>query len=490
MSSLDLRDELRSKDLLPHQVEFIEASLNAGPHGRVVLADDVGLGKTLAAAALVWALGIRLGHTPRTLVVCPAPLLRQWEAGLHDVGVSDARVVDASELRRLEARTDANSNPWAAVEVALVSVDFAKHDDRLPALTELPWDLVIVDEAHLTGRDNKRGRLVQALWGSDRVDLMVLASATPQAVEGQNLELPGSWSVQVLRRRAVELRDWDGRPILVSSDRRLEIVHIDFTIEERALFEAVRASVAHLSSNPRDLLQQQALVRVASSSLFALEQTLSRRLVHTGRGAMGRDAGLAAAFPDSLDTPNLEAETTSDGTPPEEIRGLLALLERVGVDSKWNACAQVLAAHLLVQGDRAVVFTDFADTARYLKGLLSEEGRRVDVLTGSTPSVERHRLVEMLRDEPGVLVLTSAASEGLSLSFLKLCIHYDVPWDPTELAQRLSRIHRLGAPPGVVRHFVLTDRLLVSDRLAEKMFAFEAAVGLDLPSFLSGEPAE
>lgn len=180
---------LRDRELLPHQVEFIETALQSIPHGRVLLADDVGVGKTRAAAALVWAWAYERGHPPRTLIVSPAPLLIQWESRLESLGIDGGRIIDAAEYRRLEVRTETHGNPWSTVDIVLTSVDFLKHSDRLRLVLELPWDLVVFDEAHLGGAQNQRGQALRALWTSDRVDLMVAATATPFAGQAEDLEL-------------------------------------------------------------------------------------------------------------------------------------------------------------------------------------------------------------------------------------------------------------------------------------------------------------
>jgi hypothetical protein len=162
-----------------------------------------------------------------------------------------------------------------------------------------------------------------------------------------------------------------------------------------------------------------------------------------------------------------EAEVVGESSGPasavlssQDCSRLLEVLEQVEGDSKWEACRSVLA-RVWKEGTRsAVVFTEFADTARYLADLSRECGWPTRIVTGGDSVEERTEAVRVLRQEPGVLIATSAGAEGLSLGFVKDAVHYDVPWQPGVLFQRFGRLERLNAVPGPSRHYFLIDGIV------------------------------
>jgi SNF2 family DNA or RNA helicase len=467
-----LRDALRGRDLLPHQVEFIETALDSESRGRLVLADDVGLGKTRACVALVWAWAQSHSTVPRTLILAPRALLPQWQAELAEFAAVDAAIVDASHFRHLEARTPPEENPWRTVDAALATADFLKRDDRLRALIAVPWDLVIMDEAHVARPGTHRGEVLRALWESDGVGLMVAASAASSIGRLRDLKLTGGANARVLRRLARDLVDWDGRPVLGDAVAQVvEVLRVELSTQERDLLEATRGLLRErLAEGPQRRFLLQTLVRAAASSIFAFEGSLRRALVRAN-GAPDLDLEDLDAGLDAQDTTDVEVRYLL-GT--DELMHLISLVDLVEVDTKWGACARVLQSGLDEAGGAAVIFCDFADTAHYVAGLVAETGAPVQVATGATASGERESAHESFRRDGGVLVLTSAAAEGFSLSFVKLCIHYDMPWNPNALVQRLGRIHRIGAPPGVVRHVMFADEIIMSEALAKKLFSFQS----------------
>jgi superfamily II DNA/RNA helicase len=166
-------------------------------------------------------------------------------------------------------------------------------------------------------------------------------------------------------------------------------------------------------------------------------------------------------------------QTTNYPLPHDELERLVELVDAVETDTKWAACSAILQSHFEGVSTPVVIFSDFVDTTRYISSLLSEVGVPLRAISGSTPIAEREEAIRQLQHEGGVLVLTSAAAEGFVLSTTKLCVHYDLPWSPSVLAQRLGRIHRFGAPPGPVRHVVFADEALTPDSLVRKAFSFE-----------------
>ena len=163
-----------------------------------------------------------------------------WQEELADFAAVKAEIVDAARYRQLEARTGAEDNPWEAIDTALTTIDFLKRDDRFGALLGVPWDLVIMDEAHQASDGSQSGQVLRALWTADSVDLMVAASATPGRLLDRLLHSPGG-TVRVLRRHRGDLLDWSDRPIFRPLVQEVEICEVRVSAEERHLFETTRA---------------------------------------------------------------------------------------------------------------------------------------------------------------------------------------------------------------------------------------------------------
>lgn len=456
-----LREALRDQGLLPHQVDFIEAALSHSDGGRLLLADQVGLGKAHAATALVSALASKRGGVIRTLVLSTSSALaHQWEERLRRYD-QQASLVDAAGLRLLEARTDTDQNPWNAVRTAVVTLDFIKNAERLSSVVAVEWDLVIFDEAHWATPGTDRGRVLKSLWESPLVHLLVALSPRSDVVVAFDLR-PDA----VIARRASELLDWSGTP-LFADQYDVEILSVQVSREERDFFTALRAL---LTARSGKLARRLTLAR-ASSSLFAIEQSLRRELLYKD----GPDR--SSAFEDDevreelLDASDPES-TDEAHFPSNEIRRVLGLLEDIPSDSKLSATLQLLRARR-EPAEPTLVFTDFRDTAEYLSDQVraADPSIKVATLTGATPILERHQVVDSIREHSGLLIATTAACQGFELPDAKLCVHYDVPRNPLAMAQRIGRAHRVGRRAGTDRHVLIFDDFMRPDVDVESLFS-------------------
>ena len=162
-------------DLLPHQLEPALAVVRGGG-SRVLLADDVGLGKTIQAGLVITELRAR-GLAERVLVLTPAGVREQWAAELADRFAIDATVVDFRDVRRRVARLPVSVNPWATVPVVVASLDYVKRPETLSSLRSCQWDVLVVDEAHRAAADSDRHAAVSDLAG--QAGYVLLLTATP-----------------------------------------------------------------------------------------------------------------------------------------------------------------------------------------------------------------------------------------------------------------------------------------------------------------------
>src|SRR5204863_4684805 len=162
-------------DLLPHQLEPALAVMR-GSGARLLLADEVGLGKTIQAALVLSELRERAA-ADRALILTPAGLREQWAGELADRFGTAAVVVDSRDLRRRRAELPIGVNPWSTVTTAVASIDYVKRPEIFASVAACRWDVVIVDEAHHVAGDNDRRHAVGAL--ASRAPYVLLLTATP-----------------------------------------------------------------------------------------------------------------------------------------------------------------------------------------------------------------------------------------------------------------------------------------------------------------------
>lgn len=459
-------------DLNPHQVEAAAFALDSLPRGGCVLADEVGLGKTIEAGIVIAQLAAE--GRRRVLVLTPATLRMQWQAELRSKLELDSVVVDG--------RTP-GANPFEAAGVVIASIPFAAARPEL--LQWIEWDLVVIDEAHRLRNahrpGNKMGKaLKRALLGRPKL----LLTATPLQNElGELFGLMSLLDEQILGphdafesrfpgeelsdEAASELKDRLGgvvqrtlrrqvREYVRFTNRRSIVEDFSPSPEEHGLYEDVseylrRKDTAAIDPEKRTLLTLVYRKLLASSShaiaptLEKLAEGLEKKLQYLPQelaefveeDEAWRDAGLAGAF----NAKAIEHEV-------KELRSYAERARLLTVNAKGEALKRALDRVFTVARahqwpEKAVVFTESRRTQEYLRTLLA--GWRVAVLSGdaSTPEA-RAALVEDFRDRAQVLLSTEAGAEGLNLQFCNVVVNYDLPWNPQRVEQRIGRCHRYG----------------------------------------------
>jgi SNF2 family DNA or RNA helicase len=423
--------------------------------GRAILADEVGLGKTIEAGIVLSELRLR-GLAGRALVLAPAGLVGQWCEELERKFALPCVVAD----RRFEAPSDRGIAP-----VVVASLAAARRDRLRAELTRVSWDLLVADEAHRL----KNARSVSAhLARSLRARYMLLLTATP--IENRLSDL---FQLVTLVR-----------PGLLGSAAEFRARH------GRGDGTAVR-NLASLQLALRELM-----VRHRRSEITVM---LPRRLAETIRVApCAEEEDLYLAISSRVREEARDAPTTRlltlrsvqqlAGSSPWACAETLAKLgwcdlaeraARVSSSAKAGALLDLLARHR-ARGEKVIVFTAFRRTLEALHALLRDHGFDIAVYHGSLPRAEKDAAVARFADAAGVLLSTEAAGEGRNLQFCHVMINFDLPWNPMQLEQRLGRIHRIGQRHDVqltnlVSRGTLEERLL--EVLQAKINLFELVVG-------------
>jgi superfamily II DNA or RNA helicase len=442
--------------LLPYQLEPALA-MTHGASCRFLLADEVGLGKTIQAGLLIAELLAR-ERDARILIVTPAGLRDQWRDELRERFAIEADVLDAAGLARVSARLPIGVNPWAVPRVVLTSIDFVKRPDVIRALEPLVWDLAAFDEAHaLAGRSD---RATAAELIAQRARRVVAITATPHSGDQRAFErlcslgrLPNDKPMLLFRRSRAQAG--------VAGSRSMRLLRVRPTPAEEALHRALESYARRVwhdapqTSSAGARLAMLVLARRACSSPASLHRSIQRRVVLLDRSAAEADVQLR--LPLDGGTIREDEEPSEELAAPglADVGAERRLLERIRLlaEAAMVRESKIKALVRLIRRSRqpAIVFTEYRDTLERLASVITgpEQPLRregIAILHGGLTAHDRIREVRRFtHGDAQLLLATDAASEGLNLHHrCRLVINLEVPWTPLRLEQRIGRVDRLG----------------------------------------------
>jgi superfamily II DNA or RNA helicase len=438
--------------VLPYQLEPALAILRRGV-ARVLVADGVGLGKTIEAGIVIGEL-VAVSNSTRALVLTPAGLRHQWQQELDAHFDLASTVADSEWLRRAAADRPAGINPWSVPGVYVASHDLIKRPEVLRALEDVTWDLVVIDEAHAasSGTD-RRAALHRVACSAQRV---MLLTATPPAGDLQEwaalceigcAEADGPRRV-VLARSAHDVQD---RP-----PRRSCVLAVSPTPAELAMHRELERYSARVwreaaaRGDERGRLASVVLRKRALSSAASLLVSVLRR-IDLLRGAIDPNAPTQLTLPlgdeDPLDDANPSEALAAPGLDnlTRELRWLATIAEMARTAARTESKVRRLLRLLARLPEPVIVFTEYRDTLARLERQIVASGRTVAVLHGGMDPHTRAAVPESLRNGTQTLLATDAAAEGLNLHHrCRIVVHFELPWNPARLEQRAGRVDRLG----------------------------------------------
>jgi superfamily II DNA or RNA helicase len=488
--------------LHPHQFEPTLAVL-AGAR-RVLIADEVGLGKTIQAGLVLAEL---MARTPslRALVIVPAALGAQWmreldaRFGIHAMPAT-RDVFD--RLRRTSWRVD---SAWLRTGVSIASLDFLKQRHVLDALPLVPWDLVIVDEAHDACGDSDRHEACAAILR--RARRVLLLTATPHSGDQARFQRLTQLGViaglpdrlTAFRRTRADL-DWP-------ANRHIRWTGVPLSSPEVRVLDALaqfeRQVLARAAATDRNsaLLLLSVFRKRALSSMAALDRSLERRQdwLHAAGHDEARWAQPRLAFDEDADDfgeEDLAGLSVSIGIEADRERAWLSRLRlltqaAIAHDSKIAYVVRLVAR----TAEPVVIFTEFRDSLTRLCERLTGS-RTIAMLHGGQSSVERARELDRFLDgSAAILATTDVAGQGLNLQRrARWVISLELPWNPGRIEQRVGRVDRIGqtrtvhATLLVARHEAesgLLARLARRAVTARQTFAGTVLDGITPPSRLA-----
>ena len=480
-------------DVLSFQLEPALA-LVTGRASRFLLADEVGLGKTIQAGLMLAELQQR-GWCEHALILTPAGLRRQWADELQRRFHIRTAVVDAPALSALTTALPLDVNPWTVEPVAIASIDFVKQPEVLRALKTQLWDMLIVDEAHQASAASLRYDAVQHL--GRRARHVVLLTATPHAGDDPafaalcGLGRLGPHDPLMLFRRTRRQAGLDRR-------RRVHLLAITLTPDAVEMHRRLEAYVRRLwdiaqTGGRRDAqLAAMVLSKRAFSSAGALSASLARRIALLSDVSGSSQAALPFDVDaDPSDDP-VDAALPAFDDSTEERRVLAHVYDAAMAASVSEPKMAVLRRLLRRVKEPMIVFTEYRDTLAILQGALGDARAIVTLHGGQTPQERRDAVAAFTGGRADLLLATDAGAEGLNLhERCRVVVNLELPWNPMRLEQRIGRVDRIGQPRAVhaINLFARgTAEADVLARLTRRLGHIHASEIQVAASVIGGEP--
>ncbi|MCC2684419.1 MAG: ATP-dependent helicase [Paenibacillaceae bacterium] len=447
---------------LPHQLDTARKVLNQ-MRGRAILADEVGLGKTIEAGLILKEYMIR-GLVQKALILVPASLVLQW-------------VRELNQKFSIPAVAQKKHYMWEQYDVVVASIDTAKRDPHREIVVNQEYDMLIVDEAHkLKNRKTTNYQFVSLL----RKKYCLLLTATPIQNDMKELynlitmlkpgQLGGQNSFQsnfVFSKRTPKNEDKLQQELskVMIRNRRSE-GHVEFTKrlvknipltlspEEQALYDGVTDFV-------RGRYQEAQGVGNLGSLLSLV--TLQREVCSS------RDAVFVTLV-------NLFKKTAEDSPVRAKIWELVETIRGIKANTKAEKTLELIEAI----GDKTIVFTEYRASQEYLLKFFKEHNIIAVPYRGGMNRGKKDWMMDLFRNRGQVLVATEAGGEGINLQFCHHIINFDLPWNPMRVEQRIGRVHRLGQANDVKIYNLSTEGTIeqhILSLLHEKINMFEMVIG-------------
>ena len=496
-------------DPLPHQINLVHRIMDSDQKNWLI-ADDVGLGKTIEVGLLL-AAKKRRREARRVLVVCPAGMVQQWKDEMQD------KFNESFRIYGQDFSVDRPSD-WAIhnYDKVIVSIDRAKSDNHLhlfAACNSDPWDVIVFDEAHHLSKTSgeattQRYRLAERL--RPLADEFIFLTGTPHQGDHERfvhlLRLlrpgltprlasmftdPSVVAELVLRNRKSQVTDAQGDFLFRGQDTRR--IEAPLSNAARAFDSALQSylrygyDAAALGGNTGRAIGfvMTTYRKLASSSVSAIERALQRRLarllgasVNTGEVAFENGLGWDAFLDGTDDLDNLDEISDIAAAPffddeQTQIAGLLKLTSTVKTDDlKLEQFLTEIVDPLHQQGQRLLVFTEYRATQDYLVAALEQRYPRSGVvqINGSMTLTEKRRNIDQFNDRAQFMVSTEAGGEGFNLhENCHILVNYDLPWNPARLVQRAGRLYRYGQQKRVIVFNLLANDGFDSRALAKML---------------------
>lgn len=527
---------------LPHQLHVLERALETR-NIRYILADEVGLGKTIEAGMIIKELKAR-GLITRILVVCPTGLVSQWSVEMQEKFHEKFQVILPSDFDTIRRLTD-NDDVYGQFDQVISPMDSIKpvekhagwsdkrvekyNQERIEAIINSGWDLIIIDEAHrVAGSSSYVARYKLGYLLSQASPYLLLLTATPhngktepflrlvrlldeQAFPNYKSIVKEQVAPYLIRSEKREAIDNNGNLLFKKRYTHLVELHWDERHSlQRQLYELVSSYVSKIYDKARwNRKKNMCLIflmiimqRMVTSSTAAVRQSMEHRLrvlleEETRVNTMSESDWDERDIEDG-DADAMEAMSLDRSAEIEKLKMIISVAKQaefqhhdVKVDALFDTIDELQSED---PAQKIILFTEFVGTQVYLKKLLESRGYSVSVLNGSMDIEERNNALNEFKMSTGIFISTDAGGEGLNLQFANIIINYDLPWNPMKIEQRCGRADRIGQQRDVhIYNMIIGDTVesRVREVLEEKLSVIMKELGIDKYSdVLDSEVAE
>lgn len=469
---LTIQNSLKSTiQILDHQIMAAKIVKNDF-NGRVLLADEVGLGKTIEAGILLKEYFVT-GMVRNALILTPPSLRTQWQDELKT----------KFDLDFIVNRDDPRFRDFDKHNMLISSLSAAAQADNSSKLHSIDWDIVVIDEAHrLKNSSTRAHKFVKEL----QKKFVLLLSATPIQNNIQELYnmieiirpgILGSWNnfvstytvdtkareinpsrrnelQKLLRQVVIRTTRNEVKSYIQFTDRIPKTHLLDATEDEQNLYTTatnfVRELWAEEKSNGNFVLPLMTLQRQISSSTAATRSAILKKM-------------------------------SKSQNAKSDLEQILVLTDKIKIDSKMMRLKEIIKQN---PNSKHLIFTEFVDTQDYIFDSLEDDKIQVVKFNGSMSTSERDTAVSKFKRDVQILVSTEAGGEGQNFQFCSNVINYDLPWNPMRIEQRIGRVHRIGQEEDVKIHnmaMVGSIEEYVLKLLFDKINLFKMTIGdLDL----------
>ena len=458
-------------DLVPYQLDPAIQALKQ-PRQRILIADAVGLGKTLEAGILVTEL-IQRGRGKRILVLTLKSMMTQFQKEFWNRFTIPLTRLDSNGLQRVRGRIPGNHNPFYYYDKSIISIDTLKQDNEFKNyLEQAYWDIIVIDEVHNVadrGTSSQRAALAQLL--ATRSDTLIMLSATPHDGRARSF----ASLMNMLDPTAIAdpdsyvKEDFNGKGLVVRRFKKDIRDQVDTEFKERTVH-----SLRHPASQREETAYEQ-LLTIPFTYRGVFDPEKQGHLIRIGlqKALFSSPAACIVSVGERIKRLNEGEEPTEDGH--AEINALTSFkltLENIDIQH-WRKYQEFLS---LVQSkefswnkknteDRLVIFSERIETLRFMEEQLKQDLKlkddQITQLHGGLSDIEQQKIVEDFGKQETklrVLLCSDVASEGINLHYLShRLIHFDLPWSLMVFQQRNGRVDRYGQTEEPHIYYLITE---------------------------------
>jgi superfamily II DNA or RNA helicase len=513
---------LHRSSVVPYNYQMVPLVLALEkPNARMLIGDDVGLGKTVEAGLIISEL-IQRGKVKRVIFLTPANLKQQWKEALDYFFHIKATIIDSFSRKEFEKELPAGANPWQYFQFVIASIDYAKSPDIKQQIKEQQWDLLLVDEIHLCARPHsnvkatkqqQRYELIKDL--SKKISNVLFLTATPhngysdsfasilEMINPEIVQQNGNGSItfdkskaryNVIQRNRKKLEAWyekqgkkspfpqrDQKEVIIDPKPNGKLIQLLDAVERYGDF-ILKSAKEKDSKKVRNIANWVAihLQKRAISSPYAVLKSLENRI----STIQNKVDNLSESEEETLenyvydlfsDDERISEEMASlrldfEALSQDEISELKKILEFGETltpkdDEKLQKLKNDILPELIAKDPKVILFTKYKDTLDYLEKHLKTKDFETFVMHGDMSLNARTEIFGKFdRAKKAILIATDVISEGLNLQRLASnVVHYELPWNPNRLEQRNGRVDRIGQ-----KREIVNIRTLVVDKSMDK----------------------